>query len=410
MAEEGTTPATRRSRGPVIAGIAVLVLGGIGVWIWLSSGKESTDDAQIDGHITQVATRVGGTVIKVAVKDNQLVEEGTVLAEIDPRAYQVAVDRARAELADAQATATATGTGVPIAEVSTRSDVRTATGGVEEAQAGVAMAESQVKAAQAQLVATQARLREREATATKTARDVERLRPLLAKEEIPQQQFDAAVAAADSARAAADAAKSDIAAAETAVAVAQHRIAQSKATAAQAQAGLQSARTGPQQLQVTKARAAGAEARVKQAQAALEQAELNLSRTTIKAPSAGVVSRKTIEVGQVVQAGQPLMALVTLADVWVGANFKETQLRDMRVGQRATIDVDALGGREFKGHVDSLAAATGAKFSLLPPENATGNYVKVVQRVPVKIVFEPGQDSDHRLRPGMSVTPTVYTK
>jgi membrane fusion protein (multidrug efflux system) len=410
MAEEETTPATRRSRVPVIAGIAVLVLVGIGVWIWLSSGKESTDDAQIDGHITQVATRVGGTVIKVAVKDNQLVEEGTVLAEIDPRDYQVAVDRARAELADAQATATATGTGVPIAEVSTRSDVRTATGGVEEAQAGVAMAESQVKAAQAQLVATQARLREREATATKTARDVERLRPLLAKEEIPQQQFDAAVAAADSARAAADAAKSDIAAAETAVAVAQHRIAQSKATAAQAQAGLQSARTGPQQLQVTKARAAGAEARVKQAQAALEQAELNLSRTTIKAPSAGVVSRKTIEVGQVVQAGQPLMALVTLADVWVVANFKETQLRDMRVGQRATIDVDALGGREFKGHVDSLAAATGAKFSLLPPENATGNYVKVVQRVPVKIVFEPGQDSDHRLRPGMSVTPTVYTK
>jgi membrane fusion protein (multidrug efflux system) len=349
-------------------------------------------------------------VIKVAVKDNQLVEEGTVLAEIDPRDYQVAVDRARAELADAQATATATGTGVPIAEVSTRSDVRTAAGGLEEAQAGIAMAESQIKAAQAQLVASQARLREREATATKTARDVERLRPLLAKEEIAQQQFDAAVAASDAARAAADAAKSDVAAAETAVAVAEHRTAQAKATAAQAQAGLQSARTGPQQLQVTKARAAGAEARVKQAQAALEQAELNLSRTTIKAPSAGIVSRKTIEVGQVVQAGQPLMALVTLADVWVVANFKETQLRDMRVGQPANVEVDALGGREFKGHVDSLAAATGAKFSLLPPENATGNYVKVVQRVPVKIVFEPGQDPDHRLRPGMSVTPTVYTK
>jgi membrane fusion protein (multidrug efflux system) len=262
----------------------------------------------------------------------------------------------------------------------------------------------------AQLVATQARRRAPDATPTKTARDVERLRPLLAKEEIAQQQFDAAVAASDAARAAADAAKSDVAAAETAVAVAEHRTAQAKATAAQAQAGLQSARTGPQQLQVTKARAAGAEARVKQAQAALEQAELNLSRTTIKAPSAGIVSRKTIEVGQVVQAGQPLMALVTLADVWVVANFKETQLRDMRVGQPANVEVDALGGREFKGHVDSLAAATGAKFSLLPPENATGNYVKVVQRVPVKIVFEPGQDPDHRLRPGMSVTPTVYTK
>jgi membrane fusion protein (multidrug efflux system) len=161
---------------------------------------------------------------------------------------------------------------------------------------------------------------------------------------------------------------------------------------------------------VTKARATAAEARVKQAQAALAQAELNLERATIKAPAAGIVSRKSVEIGQIVQPGQPLMALVSLGDVWVVANFKETQLRDVTTGQSARVEVDALGGREFKGHVDSIAAATGAKFSLLPPENATGNYVKVVQRVPVKIVFDPGQDPEHRLRPGMSVMPTIYTK
>jgi membrane fusion protein (multidrug efflux system) len=218
------------------------------------------------------------------------------------------------------------------------------------------------------------------------------------------------VATADASRAAADAARSDVAAGETAIAAAQQRAVQARASAARAQASLQTARTAPEQLQATRARASSAEARVKQMRAALAQAELNLERTTIKAPSAGTVSRKSIELGQVVQPGQPLMALVSLTDVWVVANFKETQLRNMRTGQPATIEVDGLGGLEFKGRVDSLAAATGAKFSLLPPENATGNYVKVVQRVPVKIVFEPGQDPDHRLRPGMSVFPTIYTK
>jgi membrane fusion protein (multidrug efflux system) len=149
-------------------------------------------------------------------------------------------------------------------------------------------------------------------------------------------------------------------------------------------------------------------ARVQQMTAALAQAELNLQRSKITAPSAGFVSRKTVEVGQVIQPGQPLFALVSLGDVWTTANFKETQLKRVQPGQRAKIKVDGLD-RVFDGHVDSIAAATGAKFSLLPPENATGNYVKVVQRVPVKIVFEPGQDPDHRLRPGMSVTPTIYT-
>jgi membrane fusion protein (multidrug efflux system) len=281
---------------------------------------------------------------------------------------------------------------------------------VDEAEAGVTVADRQIESAQAQLVAAQARQREREATSLKNAKDVERLKPLVNKEEIAVQQFDAAVASADAARAAADAAKSDVAAAQMAVAVAQQRAVQARATAAQAHAGLQNARTAPQQLQVTRARADAAAAKVTQAQANLAQAELNLSRTQIKAPSSGVVSRKSIEAGQVLQAGQPILALVSLNDIWVVANFKETQLRDVRVGQRVRVEVDALGGREFNGHVESLAAATGAKFSLLPPENATGNYVKVVQRVPVKIVLEPGQDPEHLLRPGMSVQPTIYTK
>ena len=410
MADETTAPAPGRSRLPLIGGAVLLIALIAGAWAWVSAGKQSTDDAQVEGHITQLATRVGGTVVEVSVADNQHVEAGTVVARIDPRDYQVAVDRARAELADAEAAAAAAGTGVPIAVVSTRTDVSQATGGVEEAQAGIGVADSQVESAKSQLVAAQARLREREATATKNAKDVERLKPLVAKEEISQQQFDAAVATSDASRAAADAAKSEIAAAETAIATAQQRAVQARAAVARAEATLQTTKTAPEQIQAMRARASAAEARVKQMKAALAQAEINLERTTIKAPSAGTVSRKTVEVGQVLQPGQPLMALVSLADVWVVANFKETQLRNMREGLPATIEVDALGGREFKGRVESLAAATGAKFSLLPPENATGNYVKVVQRVPVKIVLDPGQDPDHRLRPGMSVFPTVYTK
>ena len=410
MADETTAPAPGRSRLPLIGGAVLLIALIAGAWAWVSAGKQSTDDAQVEGHITQLATRVGGTVVQVLVADNQHVEAGTVVAQIDPRDYQVAVDRARAELADAEAAAAAAGTGVPIAMVSTRTDVSQATGGVEEAQAGIGVADSQVESAKSQLVAAQARLREREATATKNAKDVERLKPLVAKEEISQQQFDATVATSDASRAAADAAKSEIAAAETAIATAQQRAVQARAAVARAEATLQTTKTAPEQIQAMRARAAAAEARVKQMKAALAQAEINLERTTIKAPSAGTVSRKTVEVGQVLQPGQPLMALVSLADVWVIANFKETQLRNMREGLPATIEVDALGGREFKGRVESLAAATGAKFSLLPPENATGNYVKVVQRVPVKIVLDPGQDPDHRLRPGMSVFPTVYTK
>ena len=395
-------------RGRWLALAAVVIVGAVLVYLWITAGRVSTDDAQVDGHITQVAARVGGPVTKVNVKENQYVEAGTVLVELDPRDYQVAVDRARAELADAQANASGAATGIPLTQVSTESTLRTATGGVEEAQAGVAVADRQVDAARAQLVAAQARQREKEATATKAAKDVERFKGLAAKEEIAQQQYDAAVSSAESVRAAADAARSDVSAAEVAVSVAEQRARQARGSASQAQAALQASQTGPEQVRVTKARADMANARVQQMTAALAQAELNLQRTKLTAPTAGVISRKTVEVGQVIQPAQPLFALVSLGDVWVTANYKETQLKRVQPGQRAKISVDGLD-RVFDGHVDSIAAATGAKFSLLPPENASGNYVKVVQRVPVKIVLAPGQDPDHRLRPGMSVTPTIYT-
>jgi membrane fusion protein (multidrug efflux system) len=239
---------------------------------------------------------------------------------------------------------------------------------------------------------------------------VERLRGLLAKDEVSQQQFDATSAAADAQRAAADSARSQIAEAEAGIRVAESKLAQARTGEQQANAELQTAQTGPSQVTATKARASSAEAHVEQARANLAQAELNREYVTIKAPVRGIVSRKGINVGQVVQPGQPLLAIVQIDDVWITANFKETQLKDMRPGQRAKASIDALGGREFKGKVDSIAGATGARFSLLPPENATGNFVKVVQRVPVKIVLDPGQDPEHLLRPGMSATVTVYTR
>src|SRR3954447_4521568 len=407
-ADKDTARGRLAGRGRWLALVAVVIVAGVLIYLWRTAGRVSTDDAQVDGHITQVAARVGGTVTKVNVKENQYVGAGVVLVELDPRDYQVAVDRARAELADAQANASGAATGIPLTQVSSATGVQTATGGLEEAQAGVAVADRQVEAARAQLVAAQARQREKEATAVKAAKDISRLKGLAAKEEIAQQQYDAAVSAAESAQAAADAARSDVNAAQSAVAVAEQRARQARGSAAQAQAALQASQTGPEQLRVTKARSDMANARVQQMAAALAQAELNLQRTKITAPSPGVISRKSVEPGQVIQPAQPLFALVSLGDVWVTANYKETQLTRVQAGQRAKVKVDGVD-RVFDGHVDSIAAATGANFSLLPPENATGNYVKVVQRVPVKIVFEPGQDPDHRLRPGMSVTPTIYT-
>jgi len=397
-------------RLPLIIGI-VLVLGvGVGVWLWLTAGQESTDDAQVEAHVTPVAARIGGTVVAVPAPDNQQVEAGALLVQIDPRDYEIALTRAEAELATAEAEFAAARANVPITSATATGNESTARGGVAQAQAGIAEAEQALEGAKAGLATAQARLREQEANAAKASRDVERLRPLLAKQEIPQQQFEAATADAEARRASADSAQAQVREAEVAIRVAESRLVQAQAGHEQAVAGLKQAQTAPEQVSAIRARAASAEAKVKQAQAAVKQAQLNLDYASVKSPVKGIVSKKSVEPGQVVQPGQPLMTIIPLERVWITANFKETQLADMRAGQRVKVKVDAYGGREFAGKIDSIAAATGARFSLLPPDNATGNFVKVVQRVPVKIVLDEGQDREHVLRPGMSVTPTVYTK
>ncbi|HEY7189938.1 MAG TPA: HlyD family secretion protein [Vicinamibacterales bacterium] len=398
------------SRLRIIGGVAVLALIGVGVWLWLTRGRESTDDAQVDAYVTPIASRVGGTIQRVAVNDNQQVEAGAVLVEIDPRDYEVALERARAELANAQAESAAAQANVPISSTETENTVAAARGGVDRAAAGIVEAQHGLDASKAHLSTAQARKRELDATAAKDAKDVERLKGLLAKDEIPQQQFDTALAQAESSRAAADSAGAQVLEAEAAIKAADSRLVSAHGGEAVAAAELRRSQTAPEQMAVTRARAASAAARVKQAEASVKQAELNLEYTTIKAPFKGTVSRKTVQPGQVVQPGQPLMAIIALEQIWITANFKETQLENMRPGQRVSIDVDAYGGKHFTGKIETIAPATGARFSLLPPENASGNFVKVVQRVPVKIVLDAGQDPDRLLRPGMSVTPTVYTR
>ncbi len=398
----------RRTRLVLLVVALVLIAGAIFAWRYFAV-RETTDDAQIDGHITPISARVGGTVMNVKVNDNDVVKAGTVLVEIDPRDYRVALQRAEAEFADAQAALQAARVAVPITTTTTSGQVSTAGAGVERAQAGLQVALRGVDVAKARLNSAQARQREATANATRAGRDLERMKQLVAKDEVSQQQYDAAVAAADAARAGVDAAQATVAEAEQGVQVAESQRVQAAGALTQAQAEQRTAATAPQQVLASKARESGAEARVQQAQAALEQARLNLQYTTIIAPADGVVSKKSVEPGQVVQPGQALMAVVPLEDIWVTANFKETQLRDMRPGQYAEISVDAYG-HTYRGHVQSIAAATGARFSLLPPENATGNYVKVVQRVPVKITFDKGQDPNHLLRPGMSVVVTVFNK
>ena len=394
----------------ILAAVAVLIAIGSGVWWWIAAGRESTDDAQVDAHITPIAARIGGTVLHVPVEANQEVEAGAVLVEIDKRDYEVALERARAELADAEAAAIGARVGVPITSTTTSSNEVTAKGGVEGAEAAYLEAQQGVEVAHTRLVTAQARQREAAANSSKATKDVERLKPLLAKDEISQQQYDAAVAAAASNTASVDSAQAQVKEAELGIRVAESRVAQASVGRQQASAQLKEAQTAPEQVEASRARLAAAEAKVRQNQAMVKQAELNLEYSTVKAPVKGIVSRKGVEVGQVIQQGQPLMTVIPLDRIWITANFKETQLEEMRPGQRVKIEVDAYGGREFSGKVESLAAATGSRFSLLPPDNATGNYVKVVQRVPVRILLDDGQDPEHLLRPGMSVVPTVYTR
>jgi membrane fusion protein, multidrug efflux system len=370
-----------RARSAAVVGAVLVLIAAVLAWRYYAV-RESTDDAQIDGHVSPVSSRVGGTVLEVLVKDNQLVEKGALLARVDPRDYNVALARAEADLAEAEASARAARSTVPLTSTTTSAQ-----------ETG---ADSEVAGAEARLLGARAQLKEAEARERQTAADLERFRPLLAKDEISRQQFDLASMSADAAHAGREAAAAAVGGAEKAVAASRARLTQ--------------AQTGREQVKIVEARAAASAAKADMARAAVEQAKLNLAYTEVHAPVAGIVSRKAVEVGQVIQPGQPLLALVDLEDVWVTANFKEGQLATIRPGQPVAISVDAFGGRTYRGHIDSISAATGARFSLLPPENATGNFVKVVQRVPVKIVLDPGQDPEHRLRPGMSVAPTVLTR
>jgi len=392
-----TRPARTASPGfriAIIIGVVVLLVIGFFVYRYVTS-YESTDDAQVDGHINSISARISGHVTKLNVDDNQAVQPGQLLVEIDPADYQVAYNKAKADYEDAQAQAAAAGVNVPITDVNTTSQVSSADADVANARAAIAAAKQQYAAAKAQQ--SQA-----EANNVKIQDDLGRYQQLIGKQEISQQQYDEALAAAKASTATVEAARATADAAQAQVAQAQSKL-------VQAEANYRYAQTAPRQMEVIRSRAASAVAQAQQKKAALDQAALNLQYTKIIAPVAGVVSDRTVEVGQNVAPGQELMKVIPLKDIWITANFKETQLREMRVGQPVTIEVDA-NGRKYKGKVQSFAGASGARFSLLPPENATGNYVKVVQRIPVKIVLDPGEDNDQLLRPGMSVDPKVWIR
>lgn len=402
--------APRRKRAIRFIILALVVVGiiiAIPIYAYYSV-RESTDDAQVDGHVIPISPRVNGTIMSVLVNDNQQVKAGQELVRLDPADFQVALQQARAQLATAEANTTESSVNVPLTTINTRSLVRTSSAQTEESQAAVAAAQQAINAARARLNSSNAALAQKQANLVKAEKDLVRFRDLVTKDEISRQDYDAAEAAAESNRAQVDAAKADVVAAQHNLDQAVAELNQAKARLASAQIQQrQSQQVQPKQVAVSQARVKQAQAQVQQAQANVDQAQLNLSYTTIRAPVDGIVSRKNAEPGMHVSTGQQVMALVPLDDVWVTANFKETQLKNMRVGQRVEISVDSYGGRKYRGHIDSIAAASGAKFSLLPPENATGNYVKVVQRIPVKIVLEPGENRDHSLLPGMSVEPTV---
>jgi membrane fusion protein (multidrug efflux system) len=382
-----------RTKLILLAGAVMLVVGGLAGWRYLSS-YETTDDAQVDVHMYPVSARIQGHVTRVSVNDNEYVKQGAVLVEIDPTDYQVAVDQAKADLATAEATAESLHIDVPITTTNTSSQLDSTAADVEKNQAAIAAAEKQLAAARAQ--SEQAR-----ANDVKAQHDLVRYKMLVDEEEVSKQTYDTALAAAKSSAAAVSAADANVEAVNQSVA-------QARSELTSAQANHRAAQTAPRQVASSRARALSAKATVEQKRAALEQAKLNLLYTRVIAPVAGQIN-KTVVPGWNVQPGQQLLTIVPLDEVWVTANFKETQLRRLRPGQRAEVYVDSTG-RTYRGHVDSIGGATGPLFSLFPPENATGNYVKIVQRVPTKIVIEAGQNRDRQLRPGVNVSPKVFLR
>ena len=393
------SPAKKSGRRFIILG-AVLILALIaGFFYWRSTFTEDTDDAQVDGDLYQVSSRVAGQVLNVYVKDNQVVQKGDPISDIDPKDLQVALAQAEANFASTKAAALQANANVPITSVNVRTSLSTAGSDVLGQQAGVLQAQQQEQASEARVV-------QATANAVKAQSDVDRYTPLVQKDVISKQQYDAAVAQAAAAVAAVDEARKNVAAQRQLISVAQQRVAQSR------DAERQNRQNGPEQVAVQQARATAAAADVQQAQARVDQARLNLGYGKILAPIAGIVDKKTVSVGANLSVGQDLLTIVPLDNLWVTANFKETQLKGMKQNQKVDLKVDALGGRKFEGVIKQIGGATGSRLSLFPPENATGNYVKVVQRIPVRIDFTnlAEENKDHALRPGMSVVPDVRVK
>jgi membrane fusion protein (multidrug efflux system) len=387
---------SRRFRLLALLGAAILVVAAVLYWLHARQ-FDDTDDAQVDGHIHPISSRINGTVAAVSpqVQENQLVTAGSLLVQIDPADFKAELDRAQADANRLRDTAAASGADVPVQSAN-------ALGQLRVAQAAVAQARQAVDTEIANAGAARARVAQAQAGYTRAAADEKRYAQLLDKQEISRSEFDQKTADARTTGAALDAAKADVVAADA-------RVAQARANVAQQEANLSKASTAPQQISESKARFGSANADLARAEAQRETAALNLSYTRIVAPVGGIIGRKSVEVGQRVQPGQELLTIVELDDIWITANFKETQLRLMHPGQAAEVHVDAYG-IDLPAHVESIAAATGARFSLLPPENASGNFIKVVQRLPVRIRLDHGQDPNHRLVPGMSVDVAVKVR
>src|ERR1700677_3057983 len=377
---------------------AAMITGG-GLLVRNTLAWESTDDAQVNGHVMPLSARINGYVLEVPVIEGQLVHAGDLLVTIDPKDYKIAVEQAQATFADAQARAISSRFNVPITSVTTQSNLDSADTAVLNAEAGLNAAEQNFESAKAVL-------EQAEANAAKSDADLARYEQLVAKEDISHQQYDQAVAAAKANR-------SGVVSARAIVQAAEQAVRQSEGKLLQARADLRSAKTAPQQVSMTRAKADAADAQARERKAQLDQAELNLSYTVVRSPVTGIIGKRTVEVGQNVSIGQELVEVVPLDDVWVTANFKETQLAHMRPGQPVEIKVDAYG-RKWQAHVTNMGAGAGSVFSLLPPENATGNYVKVVQRVPVRVDFDRSAGSDFNaeglLKPGLSVEPEVRVR
>lgn len=412
---EGPEPPNRSAlknprvrRGLSLAAVIILV-GGFLVWFHYRN-HQSTDDAEVDGHIIPISSRVPGSVIEVLVRDNESVKKGQVLVQLDPRDYQATLDDAKATLAVAQSRVQSATVDVPLISATTRSDTSGATATVAGAESAYEQAQLALQqASTSQLAYAQANVQKQEAANQKAQSDLTRMKPLADKSEISQQEYDAYVAAATEAKGELDAAQQNLALAKQTIPVRQAQVASARADLERARSGLQAAQANRRQVTISSANAASARATVGQAEAGVEAAQLNLGYTKIVAPEDGVITNKTVQVGQIVSPGQGLLVIVPLANVWVTANYKETQLAHVRPGDRAEVHVD-MYGKTFYGHVDSIAGATGSRLSLLPPENATGNYVKVVERIPVKIVLDPIPQNEAILRPGMNVEATILTQ